>query len=240
MCYQSLGNCDEGAVRLVGGGTPAHGRIEVCKGQVWGTVCDDDWGMNDARVVCRQLSYLAPGQITNLAMFPNIISHCSLQVLWLSIMYCLVPVVVQFITTRSDALDSKTRSQNANTIRNTIAAMKKTLLWCVKVSGNDIVYHSITRIVTVEPCTPYGRVRLVAGSTKTEGRVEVCQNGVWGTVCDDSWNNADASVVCRQLGYVAEGEQKAVALSFTSFCLLLRGYYTFTRTLPEWLRTYSD
>ena len=49
-----------------------------------------------------------------------------------------------------------------------------------------------------------GIVRLKDG-TQTQGRVEVCVNETWGTVCGDFWNNSDASVVCRQLGYSSYG-----------------------------------
>ena len=46
-----------------------------------------------------------------------------------------------------------------------------------------------------------GDLRLADGMTQYEGRVEVCSEEVWGTVCDDGWDDSDAMVVCRELGY---------------------------------------
>ena len=56
-------------------------------------------------------------------------------------------------------------------------------------------------------CTD-GTVRLVDGDNyaATEGRVEYCVGGLWGTVCDYHWDNYDTEVLCRQLGLVTNGK----------------------------------
>ena len=39
-----------------------------------------------------------------------------------------------------------------------------------------------------------------------EGRVEICYNRIWGMVCSNGWDEVDATVVCKQLGFGQPGE----------------------------------
>ena len=51
-----------------------------------------------------------------------------------------------------------------------------------------------------------GDVRLVNGSTAMEGRVEVCINNTYGTVCDDFFDSTEATIVCSQQGLTSGGK----------------------------------
>ena len=64
-----------------------------------------------------------------------------------------------------------------------------------------IFRHSMT-VNILETCYN-GEIRLRDGFDEYQGRVEVCHGGVWGTVCHNDWDKADAQVVCRQLGLLS-------------------------------------
>ena len=57
--------CRTGVLRLQGSTFQGSGRVEICIDNVWGTVCDDFWSSNDARVVCKQLGFSITGKSYN-------------------------------------------------------------------------------------------------------------------------------------------------------------------------------
>ncbi|XP_047442330.1 galectin-3-binding protein A-like isoform X2 [Mugil cephalus] len=62
---------EDGYIRLAGGQDYAEGRVEIFHNGVWGTVCDDDWDINDAHVVCRQLCFPSATEALGSAHFGN-------------------------------------------------------------------------------------------------------------------------------------------------------------------------
>ncbi|XP_062993640.1 deleted in malignant brain tumors 1 protein-like [Elgaria multicarinata webbii] len=148
-------------LRLVNGPSRCSGRIEVYHNHEWGTICDNDWDLNDANVVCRELDCGTALKATPGAHFgqgPNTI--------WLDKVNC---------TGKETFLNECPKSA-----------------W-----GENRCDHR--RDASVE-CSDPNEVRLVNGTSRCAGRVEVLHNQQWGTVCDDGWEIANAEVVCRELG----------------------------------------
>ena len=72
----------------------------------------------------------------------------------------------------------------------------------------NVKYNGILFCISkAQNCFVEGQIRLrgTGASSSREGRVEMCLDKVWGTVCGYGWDTADARVVCRQLGYSAIG-----------------------------------
>jgi len=67
------------------------------------------------------------------------------------------------------------------------------------------IFYFVLLCVDLTMCTN-GDIRLRGGANASEGRVEVCSNNTWGTVCSDYWEHREAMVVCRQLGFGSVGK----------------------------------
>ena len=83
------------------------------------------------------------------------------------------------------------------------------MIYCIECTKCELSFY--------DPVCEDGDLRLVDGNNAREGRVEICYDNVYGTVCDDQWGLLDAAVACRQLGFSDAGIFNAMYSSFTVF-----------------------
>ena len=71
---------------------------------------------------------------------------------------------------------------------------------CIHCTLHCFIPSHIAAPFTVGSNCTHGALRLIGGSNHLEGRVEICINNAWGTICDNQFSSQDAEVICRQIG----------------------------------------
>ncbi|NWS38923.1 C163A protein, partial [Probosciger aterrimus] len=253
-------------IRLVNATKRCAGRVELYHDGIWGTICDDNWDLSDANVVCKQLGCGHAIKAFDSAHY----GEGSGQI-WLDDVNC--------TGAESDlwACPARAWGQHNCQPKEDAGVLCSEFLALRLVNGNDctgrlevfyngtwgsICSNQMSQLTAVTVCKhlncgddgeiardfEYGRgsgptwldhiecteqhsslwqcqsdpwnaqscdnraeethisctdrekLRVIGGEYGCSGRVEIWQQGSWGTVCDDSWDLADANVVCRQLG----------------------------------------
>uniref|UniRef100_A0A8C3SR62 SRCR domain-containing protein n=1 Tax=Chelydra serpentina TaxID=8475 RepID=A0A8C3SR62_CHESE len=153
--------CSE-SLRLLNGESWCDGRVEISLHGVWGRVLDDQWDMNDASVVCRQL-------------------QCG-------------------VAEKAFNPPKSERGIGPVGLRSVQCAGNETRLTRCNIYASDTAQAGTAEDVGLGFIAAGSRqIRLVNGPGRCAGRVEIYYNGIWGTVCDDSWDLLDSNVICKQL-----------------------------------------
>ncbi|XP_023248280.1 uncharacterized protein LOC106641736 [Copidosoma floridanum] len=196
-------------IRLVGSNLSHEGRIEVKTFGKWGQVCDDGFDMNDANVVCKELGFqLGALEVKPGGYYGNLDPPDAFMVDQLkchgsesTIREC------DFEGWGKHDCDP---GEAAGVVCKTDADVCPIDRWKCDDAPMCIPTPFICDEVKDCPdgsdessrhCDAPFELRLANGSSPLEGRVEVRHHGIWGTVCDDDFSQAAATVICRSLGY---------------------------------------
>ncbi|KAM6141155.1 scavenger receptor cysteine-rich domain-containing protein DMBT1-like [Erethizon dorsatum] len=188
-------------MQLMNGSGRCSGRVEVLYHGQWGRVCDDHWDMHEADVVCRQLSCGRALAAPTEAQFGE--------------------GKGEFLLDDVDCTGTESflgQCPHAGWHLHNCGAGEDASVICAAPSTSavlDINHPTMSPVLPVadsaaanrrasvpglSPPEAWPRLRLVNGTGRCSGRVEVSYQGTWGSVCDEGWGLPEAQVVCRQLG----------------------------------------
>ncbi|XP_066506953.1 lysyl oxidase homolog 2A [Hoplias malabaricus] len=167
-----------------------EGRVEVFYNGVWGTVCDDDFDMSAALVVCRQLGFLGA-----VSWFPSAKYGKGEGQIWLDNVHC--------SGTEKSLTDCESNGLGVSDCRHSedvgvICSQKR-------IPGFQYISTSSNDVETLDVRVEDVRIRATYSQRKrvpvTEGYVELKDGGKWRQICDVDWNPMNSRVVCGMFGF---------------------------------------
>ncbi|NWW74427.1 WC11 protein, partial [Climacteris rufus] len=169
-------------LRLVNGNDCA-GRLEVLYNGTWGSLCSNRMSQLTAVTVCKQLGCGDGGEIAADLKYgrgsgPLWLDHIECTEQHSSLWHC-----------QSDPW----YPQSCN------GREEETHITCTgrKEATSPAAFAECPNSTS---CSDREKLQVIGGEDECSGRVEIWHQGSWGTICDDTWDMADANVVCRQLG----------------------------------------
>ncbi|KAM8808109.1 lysyl oxidase homolog 3 [Eudromia elegans] len=167
-----------------------EGRVEVFYNEEWGTICDDDFTLANAHVLCRHLGFVAATAWAHSAKYGKGVGR-----IWLDNVNC--------GGSEKSIGDCKHRgwgNSDCSHEEDAGVVCKDERLPGFKDSNVIEVEQSHVEEVRLRPVGAGARRRLPV----TEGVVEVRYRGGWAQICDEGWHNRNSRVVCGMMGFPAE------------------------------------